>query len=142
MAIVKYVPDHKEPQNTIRYIAKAGKTKNGELVTGINTSEDPENAVSQFAFMFEHFSGRRFDVRTDSGAKQEVRLHHYVQSFKPDEVSPEQTHKIGVEWAKRCSVKSGRFLSALTPTNLIFTIISSYPHTILMQRSGMQIKVP
>lgn len=30
MAVVKYVPDHKEPQNTIRYIAKAGKTKNGE----------------------------------------------------------------------------------------------------------------
>ena len=101
MAIIKYVPDHKEPQNTIRYIAKAGKTKNGELITGINTSEEPENAVSQFAFMFEHFSGRRFDVRTDGGAKQEVRLHHYVQSFKPDEATPEQAHKIGVEWAKK-----------------------------------------
>ncbi len=101
MAIVKYVPDHKEPQNTIRYIAKAGKTQNGELITGINTSEDPETAVSQFAFMFEHFSGRRFDVRTDGGAKREIRLHHYVQSFKPDEVSPEQAHKIGVEWAKK-----------------------------------------
>lgn len=29
------------------------------------------------------------------------RLHHYIQSFKPSEVTLEEAHKIGVEWAKK-----------------------------------------
>ena len=28
--------------------------------------------------------------------------YHIIQSFKPDEVTPEQAHKIGVEFAKKC----------------------------------------
>ena len=31
-----------------------------------------------------------------------VRGYHIIQSFKPDEVTPEQAHKIGVEFAKKC----------------------------------------
>ena len=34
------------------------------------------------------------------GGKERVRLHHYIQSFKAGEVSKEEAHRIGLEWAK------------------------------------------
>ena len=34
------------------------------------------------------------------GGKERVRLHHYIQSFKAGDVSKEEAHRIGLEWAK------------------------------------------
>ena len=36
------------------------------------------------------------------GKHDKVQGHHYIQSFKPGEVTPELCHKIGMEFAKRC----------------------------------------
>lgn len=56
--------------------------------------------------LFELRTNERFFKRSlegmdgDKKKKEKVRLHHYVQSFKPGEVTPEEAHEIGVKWAK------------------------------------------
>ena len=39
-------------------------------------------------------------------------LHHYIQSFKPGEVTPDEAHQIGVEWAERAFGKKAVVLCA------------------------------
>ena len=34
------------------------------------------------------------------GGKERVRLHHYIQSFKAGELTENEAHRIGVEWAQ------------------------------------------
>ena len=36
------------------------------------------------------------------GKTDKVQGYHIIQSFKPDEVTPEQAHQIGIEFAQRC----------------------------------------
>ena len=49
---------------------------------------------------------------TAKNEKQKIRLHHYIQSFKPGEVTPEEAHQIGVEWAERVFGKKAVVLCA------------------------------
>ena len=101
MAIVKYIAVHKSPKNFLRYIMNADKTEKMKLVTGLNCTANLDYAYNQFARVFEKFAKERFCKKSISCGKEKVRLHHYIQSFKPDEVSPELAHKIGVEWAEK-----------------------------------------
>ncbi|MCM1382636.1 MAG: relaxase/mobilization nuclease domain-containing protein, partial [Muribaculaceae bacterium] len=88
--------------------------KNDEMkfATGLNCSVNPQSAYDEFRRSFEYYAKERFfksdlnfqnfnsDEKTKS--KEKVRIHHYVQSFDPKEnVSPEEAHKIGIEWAKK-----------------------------------------
>mgnify|MGYP000695392300 FL=1 len=68
-------------------------------------------------FGFEMFSGERFFKRSiksekAKSEKQKIRLHHNIQSFKPGEVTPEEAHQIGVEWAERVFGKNRMVLCA------------------------------
>ena len=49
---------------------------------------------------------------TAKSEKQKIRLHHYIQSFKPGEVTPDEAHQIGVEWAERAFGKKAVVLCA------------------------------
>ena len=54
--------------------------------------------------VFEKFAKERFrkkSLNDENCGKEKIRLHHYIQSFKPEEISPEEVHKIGVEWAEK-----------------------------------------
>lgn len=101
MAIVKYIAVHKSPKNFLRYIMNGAKTNEMEPVTGLNVTADLDFAYNEFSRVFEKYAKERFCKKSLSGGKEKVRLHHYIQSFKPDEISPEQAHKIGVEWAEK-----------------------------------------
>ena len=87
------------------------------LVTGLNCSADASEAYEDMKFGFEMFSGEGFFKRsirseTAKSEKQKIRLHHYIQSFKPGEVTPEEAHQIGVEWAERVFGKKAVVLCA------------------------------
>ena len=101
MAIVKYIAVHKSPKNFLRYIMNGDKTNEMKLVTGLNCTANLDYAYNQFGNVFEKFAKERFCKKSINSGKEKIRLHHYIQSFKPDEVSPEEAHKIGVEWARK-----------------------------------------
>ena len=110
MAIVKYIAVHKSPKNFLRYIMNGAKTNEMELVTGLNVTADLDFAYNEFSRVFEKYARERFCKKSLSGGKEKVRLHHYIQSFKPEETSPKQAHKIGVEWAEKVFGKNHQVL--------------------------------
>ncbi|MDE6596176.1 MAG: relaxase/mobilization nuclease domain-containing protein, partial [Oscillospiraceae bacterium] len=101
LAIVKYIAVHKSPKNFLRYIMNGDKTEEMKLVTGLNCTANLDYAYNQISNVFEKFAKERFCKKSINSGKEKIRLHHYIQSFKPYEVSPEEAHKIGVEWARK-----------------------------------------
>ena len=84
MAITKYKVIKKNLEAVINYARNGEKTENGILVTGVNCL--PDIAYNQMTLTKKCFH------------KEDGRLgYHIIQSFKENEVSPEQCNKIGVE---------------------------------------------
>lgn len=110
MPIIKHVAVRKHPLKLLQYIARGDKTDEAKYVTGLNCTADVQCAYQELATTFECFAKERFYKKSlneqneeNSGkvSKEKIRLHHYIQSFKPGEVTPEEAHEIGIEWAKR-----------------------------------------
>ena len=100
----------------LSYVTNEKKTEK-TLVTGLNCSANASEAYEDMKFGFEMFSGERFfkmsiKSETAKSEKQKIRLHHYIQSFKPGEVTPDEAHQIGVEWAERAFGKKAMVLCA------------------------------
>lgn len=116
MPIIKHIPIYAAPKRLISYVTNENKTEK-TLVTGFNCSANVSEAYEDMKFGFEIFSGERFFKRsikseTAKSEKQKIRLHHYIQSFKPGEVTPDEAHQIGVEWAERAFGKKAVVLCA------------------------------
>lgn len=105
MPIIKYVAVHGSPLKLLKYVTNENKTED-TLITGLNCSTDSSIAYKEMEQNFELYSEERFwkkslFMKKDIlGGKERVRLHHYIQSFKAGEVSKEEAHRIGLEWAK------------------------------------------
>ena len=100
----------------LSYVTNEKKTEK-TLVTGLNCSANASEAYEDMKFGFEMFSGERFfkmsiKSETAKSEKQKIRLHHYIQSFKPGEVPPDEAHQVGVEWAERAFGKKAVVLCA------------------------------
>ena len=116
MPIIKHIPIYAAPKRLISYVTNENKTEK-TLVTGFNCSANVSEAYEDMKLGFEMFSGERFFKRsikseTAKSEKQKIRLHHYIQSFKPGEVTPDEAHQIGVEWAERVFGKKAVVLCA------------------------------
>ena len=85
----------------IEYAINGDKTDECRLVTGLNISTNAKDAYEEFRLNFELHTGERFykQILPGDKTKTRVRLHHYIQSFKPDEVTPEMANEIGKMWA-------------------------------------------
>lgn len=112
MPIVKYVAVHSTPLSNIEYILNGDKNDEMKFATGLNCTANPQSAYDEFRRTFEFNAKERFfksdmDLKkygTDEKpkVKEKVRIHHYIQSFSPEEnVTPKEAHKIGIEWAKK-----------------------------------------
>lgn len=112
MPVVKYVAVHSTPLSNIEYVLNGDKNDEMKFATGLNCTADPQSAYNEFRRVFEINSKERFfksemDLKnygTDEKPKykEKVRIHHYIQSFDPKEnVTPEEAHRIGIEWAKK-----------------------------------------
>ncbi|MCM1524157.1 MAG: relaxase/mobilization nuclease domain-containing protein [Ruminococcus sp.] len=112
MPIVKYVAVHSTPLSNIEYILNGDKNDEMKFATGLNCTVNPQRAYDEFRRTFELNAKERFfksdmDLKNYGTAekpkfKEKVRVHHYIQSFDPKEnVTPEEAHKIGIEWAKK-----------------------------------------
>lgn len=99
MGIVKASrPIHNTLAKAIAYIINDAKTKDGTLVSGFDCN--PQDAAVRFqetADLQKHISGRN---RKLEDGKKEVVAYHWIQSFDAeDNLTPEEIHEIGMEWA-------------------------------------------
>ena len=101
MAVVKQIAIHESPKQLIEYILNPEKNKDMKYVTGIGCHTDPEYAYLDFRDAYTLWAKKSFCRASVSGKKNDVLLFHYIQSFKPEECTPELAHKIGVQWVKR-----------------------------------------
>lgn len=100
MPIIKHSAVHITPLKAIKYVINGDKTDHCKYVSGINVGTNADEAYEDFRINFEMHTGERFfkAALPENGKKERIRLHHYIQSFKSGEVTPEQAHKIGEEW--------------------------------------------
>lgn len=76
--------------NIIEYAANPDKTEQRVFETAINCSS-VETAYKEMVATKQKY-----------GKEGKVLAYHYIESFKPGEVTPELAHKIGVEFAQKC----------------------------------------
>ena len=102
MAYVKHTAIHTTPKAHLKYILNPDKNEKMKYVTGICCGDDLETAYDNFKEIFEKYNDEDFDICETSkkGGKRNIRIHSYTQSFDSG-VSPEEAHRIGVEWAKK-----------------------------------------
>lgn len=89
------------------YDQKEEKTDGGELVSSYMCS--PETAAEEFEIskkLYAQLTGR------SQSEKHDIIMYRIIQSFKPDEVSPEEAHKIGCELAMKFTGGQHQFVVA------------------------------
>lgn len=116
MSIIKHIPIYSAPKKFLAYISNEKKIE-GTLITGLNCPTNFNSAYEVFKISFENYSNERFFKRsikneTAEREKRQIRLHHYIQSFKPGEVSAAEAHRIGLEWAEKVFGKNHMVLCA------------------------------
>ena len=139
LPIIKHIPIYAAPKRMLAYVTNEEKTEH-TLVTGLRCSKNFEDVYNDMKYTFETYSGERFYKRsvtsnTAQKERQKIRLHHYIQSFKPGEVTPEEAHQIGVEWAERVFGKNRMVLCAThTDRGHIHNHFAVCPYDIYGQR--------
>ena len=100
MAVLRHFSIKNSPLATLKYITGETKEQKAAIVTGINCSDDPESAYIEMKMCYEHYAGEKFHRVGNLTGKEHLKMHHYIISFKGQEVTPEQADKIAQEWAK------------------------------------------
>ena len=100
MAVLRHFSIKNNPLATLRYITGETKSQKAAIVTGINCSDDAESSYIEMKMCYEHYAGEKFHRTVNSIGKEHLKMHHYIISFKGQEVTPEQADKIAQEWAK------------------------------------------
>ena len=100
MAVLRHFSIKNNPLATLKYITGETKEQKAAIVTGINCSDDPESAYIEMKMCYEHYAGEKFHRVGNLTGKEHLKMHHYIISFKGQEVTPEQADKIAQEWAK------------------------------------------
>ena len=120
MAVLRHFSIKNNPLATLKYITGETKEQKAAIVTGINCSDDPESAYIEMKMCYEHYAGEKFHRVGKPTGKEHLKMHHYVISFKGQEVTPEQADKIAREWAKTVFGEDRQILIAThTDTNNI-----------------------
>ena len=102
MAYVKHTAIHTTPKAHLKYILNPDKNEKMKYVTGICCGDDLETVYDNFKEIFEKYNNEEFEKCSSSknSGKRNIRIHSYTQSFDSS-ISPEEAHRIGVEWAKK-----------------------------------------
>lgn len=100
MAVLRHFSIKNNPLATLKYITGETKEQKAAIVTGINCSDDPESAYIEMKMCYEHYAGEKFYRVGKPTGKEHLKMHHYVISFKCQEVTPQEADRIAQEWAK------------------------------------------
>ena len=130
MAYVKHTAIHTTPKEHLRYILNPDKNEEMKYVTGICCGDDLETAYDNFKEIFEKYNTEKFDdcELSKKSGKRHIRIHSYTQSFDSS-VSPEEAHRIGVEWVKKVfGVNRPIIVSTHVNTNCVHNHIAVCPY--------------
>lgn len=100
MSVLRHFSIKNSPLATLKYITGETKKQKAAIVTGINCSDDPESAYIEMKMCYEHYAGEKFHRVGKPTGKEHLKMHHYVISFKGQEVTPQEADRIAQEWAK------------------------------------------
>ena len=100
MAVLQHFSIKNNPLATLKYITGETKEQRAEIVTGINCSDDAESAYIEMKLCYEHYAGEKFHRTSKPVGKEHLKMHHYVISFKGQEVTPQEADRLAQEWAK------------------------------------------
>ena len=100
MAVLRHFSIKNNPLATLKYITGETKEQKAAIVTGINCSDDPESAYIEMKMCYEHYAGEKFHRVGKPTGKEHLKMHHYVISFKGQEVTPQEADRIAQEWTK------------------------------------------
>mgnify|MGYP003293236626 FL=1 len=114
MAVTKIWPVRGKPDSPLNYISNEMKTANpkwnksslGSLTDVMHYAVDEEKTEKQFFVTGINCSSeiardQFVTVKKQYGKEDGIVAYHGYQSFGEDEVTPEQAHAIGVEFAQR-----------------------------------------
>lgn len=90
MATTKIFPITATEAKALAYIANPDKTNNGTLILTSGGSEDPYQASHDFE-----------EIRKLGTGLSTVLSQHFIQSFSPGEITPEQALQVGKEMCER-----------------------------------------
>ena len=90
MATTKIFPITATEAKALAYIANPDKTNNGRLILTSGCSEDPYQASRDFE-----------EIRKLGTGLSTVLSQHFIQSFAPGEITPEQALQVGEEMCER-----------------------------------------
>ena len=130
MAYVKHTAIHTTPKAHLKYILNPDKNEEMKYVTGICCGDDLETAYDNFKEIFEKYNSEKFDdcKLSKKSGKRHIRIHSYTQSFDSS-VSPEEAHRIGVEWVKKVfGVNRPIIVSTHVNTNCVHNHIAVCPY--------------
>lgn len=107
MAATKIFPITATEVKALAYIANPEKTDNGRLIITSGCSTDPNQASRDFD-----------EIRARGTGLHTVLSQHFIQSFSPGEITPEQALEVGRELCERFLKNEYQyFLAVHTDTN-------------------------
>lgn len=113
MAITRIIPLHvgkgrtesKAISDIIDYVANPQKTDNGKLITGYGCG----SRIADAEFLL---AKRQYIAATGrTRGLDDVIAYHVHQSFKPEEITPEEANRLGVEFARRFTKGNHAFVA-------------------------------
>lgn len=90
MATTKIISIRSTEANAIAYIANPEKTDNGRLIYTFGCGLNPYEASADFD-----------SVRKNGTGRNQILSHHFIQSFSPGEITPENALQVGIELCRK-----------------------------------------
>jgi len=99
---LKLIPVHTTVQQSLAYILNPDKTDELFYASSMNCMTNARDAYLEMKSVYEHYSGKKFDMPVSLTGKNPVKAIHYIQSFDPkDNISPELAHRIAKAFARK-----------------------------------------
>ena len=102
MPYVKSIPLRTTVNRSLTYILNPDKTENLLYTNAVNCLPNAKDAYLAMKWVYEHFSGEKYNAPFPKQGKGSVKAIHYIQSFDPkDNISPELAHQIARTFARK-----------------------------------------
>ena len=102
MPYVKSISLRTTVNRSLAYILNPDKTENLLYTNAVNCLPNAKDAYLAMKWVYEHFSGEKYNAPLPKQGKRSVKAIHYIQSFDPkDNISLELAHQIARTFARK-----------------------------------------
>ena len=102
MPYLKSIPIRTTVNRSLAYILNPDKTEILLYTNAVNSLPNAKDAYLAMKWVYEHFSGEKYNAPLPKQGKGSVKAIHYIQSFDPkDNISPELAHQIARSFARK-----------------------------------------